>query len=108
MVYGLNKNQWIQVLSAWLGWLLDGYTTIAYALVALTISSVFFPPSLKVSGIILTFAGFGVGALARSLGSLILGNYLGDKIGRRNMLITTILGFSFFPHLNQSYLVMHK
>ncbi|MGC8566701.1 MAG: MFS transporter [Caldisphaera sp.] len=96
MVYGLNKNQWIQVLSAWLGWLLDGYTTIAYALVALTISSVFFPPSLKVSGIILTFAGFGVGALARSLGSLILGNYLGDKIGRRNMLITTILGFSFF------------
>ena len=95
MVYGLNKNQWIQVISAWLGWLLDGYTTIAYALVALTISSVFFPPSLKVLGIVLTFAGFGVGALARSIGSLVLGNFLGDKMGRKNMLVITILGFSF-------------
>ncbi len=95
MVYGLNRNQWIQIISAWLGWLLDGYTTIAYALVALTISEIFFPPSLKIGGIILTFAGLGVGALARSIGSLILGNFLGDKIGRRNMLIVTILGFSF-------------
>ncbi|AFZ69969.1 nitrate/nitrite transporter [Caldisphaera lagunensis DSM 15908] len=95
MVYGLNKQQWIEVLSAWLGWLLDGYTTIGYALVGLTISTVFFPPSLKVAGIVLTFAGFGVGALARSIGSLVFGNYLGDKLGRKNMLITTILGFSF-------------
>jgi len=94
-IYGLNKNQWMQVLSAWLGWLLDGYTTIAYALVALNISTIFFPAYLKVLGIVLTFAGFGVGALARSLGSLVLGNFLGDKLGRKNMLVITILGFSF-------------
>ncbi|GGP19643.1 MFS transporter [Thermocladium modestius] len=86
----------MQVLAAWSGWLLDGYTTIAYALVGVTISSAFLPAGLGRLGLVVTFAGFAVEALARPIGSLIFGNYLGDRIGRRNMLATTVLGFSIF------------
>jgi len=95
-VYGLSSRQWVQVLAAWSGWLLDGFTTIAYALVAVTISTIMLPPNLGKLGLIVTFAGFAVEALARPIGSLLFGNYLGDKIGRRNMLAITVLGFSIF------------
>ena len=86
----------MQVLASWGGWLMDGYTTITYALVAVIIAPVFFPSSLKSLAIVLTFAGFAVTAMARSVGSLLIGNFLGDKLGRRQMLIITILFFSLF------------
>ncbi|MEM0373027.1 MAG: MFS transporter [Sulfolobaceae archaeon] len=94
MVYGLNKQQWLVIISAWLGWLMDGYTSIAYALVGVTISNIFFPSNIGVLSLIATFGGFAAGAVARSVGSLVFGNFIGDKIGRRNMLLITILGFS--------------
>jgi len=98
-IYALERKQWIQVFAAWTGWLLDGFTTIAYALVATTISKIFLPSSLQTLGLAIIFAGFAVEALARPIGSLIFGNYLGDKIGRKNMLSFTILGFSIFAGL---------
>ncbi|AGJ62100.1 MFS transporter [Saccharolobus islandicus] len=93
-VYGLNKQQWLSILAAWAGWLMDGYTTIAYALVAVTISKIFFPTTIGILGLIATFGGFATEALARPVGALIFGNFIGDKLGRRNMLTLTILGFS--------------
>jgi MFS family permease len=95
-LYGLDRRQWSQILAAWGGWLMDGYTSIAYALVGLTIAPIFFPASLHLIGIVATFAGFAVGALARSIGSLALGNFLGDKVGRKSMLVITVLFFSVF------------
>jgi MFS family permease len=75
---------------------MDGYTTIAYALVAVTISKIFFPSNAGLLGLIATFGGFAVEALARPFGSLVAGNFLGDKVGRKAMLTLTILGFSVF------------
>jgi MFS family permease len=95
-VYGLSSRQWSQIFAAWGGWLMDGYTTIAYALVAVTISKIFFPNGAGLLGLIATFGGFAVEALARPFGSLVAGNFLGDKIGRKAMLTLTILGFSIF------------
>ena len=92
-IYGLNKHQWLQVLASWGGWLMDGYTTIAYAFVAFTMATVFFPSGSKGLDVILAFAGFAVSAIARSVGSLLIGNFLGDKLGRRRMLVITILFF---------------
>ena len=43
-VYGLKKTEWMQVLSSWSGWVMDGYVSITYALVAVTISKILFPP----------------------------------------------------------------
>ncbi len=94
--YGLKKSAWLQVLSAYAGWLMDGYTTIAYALVAVTISTVFFPVSSGIYGLIATFGGLAAEEIARPLGSITLGNFLGDRIGRKNMLTATIVGFSVF------------
>ncbi len=90
----MTKENWYQVISAYAGWLMDGYTTIAYALVAVYISSIFFPSSIGILGLIAVFGGFAVEALARPVGSIILGNFLGDKLGRKTMLTMTILGFS--------------
>ncbi len=95
-VYGLKKNTWFQIISSYAGWLMDGYTTIAYALVASTISTIFFPSSLKIYGLVFTFLGLAVEEIARPFGSLIMGNFLGDKLGRKKMLTITILGFSIF------------
>lgn len=92
--YGLDKKQWLQVLAAWSGWLMDGYTTILYALLAVTLSTIFFPSSIGIWALVATFGGFAVGGIARSVGSLLLGNFLGDKFGRRRMLLITVLAFS--------------
>ena len=75
---------------------MDGYTTIAYALVASTISTIFFPSSLKIYGLVFTFLGLAVEEIARPFGSIMMGNFLGDKLGRKKMLTITILGFSIF------------
>jgi len=95
-VYGLNRNQWVQIISSWSGWLMDGYVTIAYALVVVTMQPIFFPGNV---GLIGGFLGLAFGAIARSVGSLFLGNFLGDRIGRKRMLTLTILLFSIFSAL---------
>ncbi len=94
----LNRTQVAQILSAFSGWLMDGYTSIAYVVVAVTISGVFFPSNFSDS-LFLTFLGLAVGAIARFVGSIALGNFLGDKLGRRKMLLYSIVGFSSFSFL---------
>lgn len=97
-LYGLNGQQWIRIIAAWSGWLMDGYVSIAYLLMAGYIAVVFFPAHFSES-LIFTVLGLAVGSIARSVGSLVFGNYFGDKIGRRNMLMVTVIGFSVFSFL---------
>lgn len=97
-LYGLNGQQWTSIIASWSGWLMDGYVSIAYLLMASYIAVVFFPSSFA-NSLIYVVAGFAVGSIARSIGSLVFGNYLGDKIGRRNMLMVTVVGFSVFSFL---------
>ncbi|MFP3229292.1 MAG: MFS transporter, partial [Nitrososphaeria archaeon] len=82
------------MLAAWAGWLLDGYVTIAYALSATLIAPLFFPGGSRPAALIMTFLAFSANGVARPLGSVVLGNYLGDRMGRRAMLVLTVLGFS--------------
>ncbi len=93
--YGLDGQQWTNVIAAWSGWLMDGYVSIAYLLMASYLAVVFFPSSFTGS-LIAVVLGLAVGSIARSIGSLVFGNFLGDKIGRRNMLMVTVVGFSVF------------
>ena len=93
--YGLDGQQWTNVIAAWSGWLMDGYVSIAYLLMASYLAKVFFPSSFAGS-LIAVVLGLAVGSIARSIGSLVFGNFLGDKIGRRNMLMVTVVGFSVF------------
>ncbi|MHB1813109.1 MAG: MFS transporter [Thermoplasmataceae archaeon] len=93
-VYGLKKTEWMQVLSSWSGWVMDGYVSMTYALVAVTISTILFPPIYL--ALLATVMGFIVSAVARLVGSVVLGNFFGDKIGRKTMLTITVLFFSIF------------
>lgn len=94
-LYGLDGQQWTNVIAAWSGWLMDGYVSIAYLLMASYLANVFFPSSFSGS-LIAIVLGLAVGSIARSVGSLVFGNFLGDRIGRRNMLMVTVVGFSVF------------
>lgn len=90
-----NINTTFQVLSAFSGWLMDGYVSIGYVIVAPILASIFFPSSFAKSfSLLLIFLGLAVGAIARFIGSIVLGNFLGDRLGRRKMLVYSIMGFS--------------
>lgn len=62
---------------------------------ALIFSKQFFPSASPVAGVLASFATFAVGFLARPLGGILAGN-LGDKYGRKPMLVIalTIMGIS--------------
>jgi len=62
------------------------YTTAA----ALIFPQLFFPSFEPLAGTLASFATYAVGFLARPLGGVIFGHY-GDKIGRKAMLVTTLL-----------------
>jgi MFS family permease len=57
---------------------------------ALVFPKVFFPGNDEYVGLLLSFSTFAVGYLARPLGGVIFGR-LGDKIGRKHVLVTTLL-----------------
>ena len=57
---------------------------------ALYFSTVFFPANDPLSGTLLSFATLGIGFAVRPLGGII-GGYLGDKIGRKPVLVGSLL-----------------
>lgn len=57
---------------------------------ALVLGKVFFPEASAAIGTLAAFATFAVGFLARPLGGIIFGHF-GDKFGRKNTVITTLL-----------------
>ena len=67
-----------------------GYGTAA----ALYFNTVFFPSSDPLSGTLLSFATLGIGFAVRPLGGII-GGYLGDKIGRKPVLVGSLLLMGF-------------
>ncbi len=57
---------------------------------ALVLGKLFFPEASAAIGTLAAFATFAVGFLARPLGGIIFGHF-GDKFGRKNTVITTLL-----------------
>ena len=68
------------------GVLIEWYDFMVYGLLATTIQQVFYPTSDATIGLILTFATFAVGYLARPIGGLVIGR-LGDTRGRKFALV---------------------
>ncbi|SDE66521.1 MFS transporter [Sporomusa acidovorans] len=87
-----NKKQMMKVvLGSYAGALMEWYDFFIYGTAsALVFNKLFFPQMDAVMGTILAFATFGVGFVARPLGGIIFGHY-GDKIGRKKILIMTIM-----------------
>src|SRR5215218_3106643 len=57
---------------------------------ALYFNTVFFPATDPLSGTLLSFATLGIGFAVRPLGGIV-GGYLGDRIGRKPVLVGSLL-----------------
>jgi len=78
-------------IAAFIGTVLEWYDFIIYGTAAaLVLNKVFFPSSDDITGTLAVFATYAVGFLARPLGGLLLG-YLGDKVGRKAVLVLTLI-----------------
>ncbi len=85
-----RANFMLPVLGSFLGWLMDGYVTISYLIQESSIVPLFFPGSLYIGYFFL----FVVNGIARAIGAIYLGNFIGDRLGRQRMMVITILIFS--------------
>jgi MFS family permease len=82
--------RWVAFASA-IGTTIEYYDFTLYAsAAALLFNKLFFPTSAPMIGTLAAFATFFVGYLSRPLGGLIFGHF-GDRLGRKGMLIITIL-----------------
>jgi MFS transporter, MHS family, proline/betaine transporter len=78
------------VVAATVGNMLEWYDFTIYAAFAVPISKNFFPADSEVISLLLGFATFGLGFIARPFGAAFLGGYA-DRRGRRDALSLTIL-----------------
>jgi len=77
-----------KILPVLLGSALEAYDFCLYGLLAFYFSKIFFPTFDEYS-IILSFALFSISYFSRPIGSILWG-YIGDKYGRKKVLISTI------------------
>jgi MFS family permease len=78
-------------IAALVGTTLEWYDFLIYGTAAaLVLNSQFFPNADATTGTLAAFATYAIGFLARPLGGIVLGN-MGDKVGRKKMLILTIV-----------------
>ncbi|KAA0078875.1 MFS transporter [Mycolicibacterium sp. P9-64] len=78
-------------IAALVGTTLEWYDFLIYGTAAaLVLNGQFFPNADPTIGTLAAFATYAVGFLARPLGGIVLGN-MGDKVGRKKMLIFTIV-----------------
>ena len=82
-------------LAGWIGSAVEYYDFFLYgAAAALVFPDLFFPEADPQTARLASFATFGVAYIARPIGAVILGHF-GDRIGRKTMLIFTLLVMGF-------------
>jgi len=87
---GTNSTRKVAVSSG-IGATVEAYDFIGYGTAAaLYFGTYFFPASDPLTGTLLSFATLGVGFAVRPLGGVI-GGYLGDKVGRKPVLVTSLI-----------------
>ena len=78
-------------LASFIGTAIEWYDYFIYGTAAaLVFPALVFPDFSELAGTLLSFSTFAVGFAARPLGGVIFGHY-GDRIGRKAMLVTTLL-----------------
>src|ERR1700741_2424431 len=86
------------ILASFIGTTIEWYDFFLYGTAAaLVFNQLFFPNIDPRAGTMAAFATYAVGFFARPLGGIVFGHY-GDKLGRKSMLVTTLLmmGLSTF------------
>ena len=86
-----NRSRLRVILAASIGSALEWYDFFLYGTAAaLVFGELFFPKSDPVVGTLLAFLTFGVGVVVRPLGGILFG-ILGDRLGRKPVLVATLL-----------------
>jgi len=81
----------IVALASLIGTTIEWYDFFLYGTAAaLVFNRLFFPNSEPLMGTLLSFGTFAVGFFARPVGGIVIGHY-GDKIGRKSMLVLTLV-----------------
>lgn len=78
------------VIASGLGTLIEYFDYASYSYLATTLATAFFPSEDRSVALLHTFAIFALSFLVRPLGALLWGS-LGDRLGRKRILATTIL-----------------
>src|SRR5437763_9127894 len=74
-----------------IGCVIEWYDFFLYGVVAgLVFNKLFFPNQDAFVGILLAYATFAVGFIARPIGGIVFGHF-GDRLGRKRMLVLTLL-----------------
>ncbi len=82
-------------VASFIGTTVEFYDFLIYGTAAaLVFPKLFFPNASPASGVLLSFATFGVGFFARPLGGMVFGHF-GDRLGRKRMLVYSLLGMGF-------------
>ena len=77
--------------ASFIGTTVEFYDFLIYGTAAaLVFPKLFFPEASPAMGLLLSFATFGVGFVARPLGGIVFGHF-GDRIGRKKMLVYSLL-----------------
>jgi MFS transporter, MHS family, shikimate and dehydroshikimate transport protein len=77
--------------ASFIGTTIEWYDFFLYGTAAaLVFNKLFFPEFSPLAGTLLAFSTYAVGFLARPIGGIVIGHY-GDKIGRKSMLILSLL-----------------
>jgi metabolite-proton symporter len=78
-------------VASFIGTTIEGYDFVLYGLAAATVfGPLFFAPAEPLVGTIAAFATYAVGFVARPVGG-ILGGHFGDRIGRKTVLVASLL-----------------
>ena len=79
------------VFASLVGSTIEWYDFFLYGVVAgIVFNQLYFPADNPTVSVLLAYATFAVGFVARPLGGLIFGHF-GDRIGRKTMLVVTLL-----------------
>src|SRR5687767_9168838 len=79
------------VFASLIGTAIEWYDFFLYgSAAALVFGPLFFPSEEPATGVLLAFGTYAVGFVARPVGGIIFGHY-GDKIGRKSMLVLTLV-----------------
>ena len=86
-------------VASWIGSVLEYYDFFIYGTAAaLVFPKVFFPTSKPATGTLLSFATYGVAYVARPVGAIFMG-HLGDRVGRKQVLVLTVAGMGLATFL---------
>ena len=81
------------IAAGYIGNVLEWYDFAVYGFFAATIGNLFFPSEDAAASLIAAFGAFAAGFLARPVGSILFG-HIGDRLGRRRMLIVSSLAMA--------------